>query len=310
MLCMTTVGSAVPVAAAETAPRIVFTRQLDGGGSTVFTVNPSGRDERQVAIPLVAEDFNRSVWSHDGHRLLMSNIPYTDPTTGSFVGFRPATSAPDGSAFHLLALPQLPEDMYCSAWTPDDHRIVCGDDTPGLFSMRVSDGGGMRRLTVNPFGDQDVAVGFSPDGRRLAFLRYKPATKPSQDEQVALFLANPDGTRLHRITPYGLLEADELASANWSPDGHSLISANSNGRLVIVSADGSGVRRIALAFGTPDYFAVMPAYSPDGRQIVFSAFRQAPADLFVANLDGTHVHQITDSPVNEYSADWANLRLH
>ncbi len=62
-------------------------------------------------------------------------------------------------------------------------------------------------------------------------------------------------------------------------------------------ADGSHVTPIHLSLGdTGTTFAVTPAYSPDGSQIVFALFQRSQADLYVANRDGSDAHAITDTP--------------
>jgi Tol biopolymer transport system component len=297
------VSLAGPASATQSAQRIVFSRQLAGGGSDTYTFGPAGRHLHRVDIPLTGEDFGRAVVSHDGRRLLFSNIPYTDPTTGAFVGFRPATSDIDGSRFHVLVLRHRGIDMFCSAWTPDDQRIVCSDDSPAMFTLRAADGGGQAYLSRNPVGGSDVAVGYSPDGKKLAFLRSNSA------EQVALVVANADGSHAHRLTPFGLLQGDVFGSANWSPDGKSLISSLSDGHLIVLGADGSEATIIYLQIGTTDYFAVDPDFSPDGQHIVFSAFVHQEADLYRANVDGSHVIQLTNTPENELSPDWAVVHL-
>jgi len=314
VLVLGAVSSAPPSSASATphshqashskAGRIAFSRQLDGGGSQAFTIRPRGNDEQQVAIPLAGEDFGRPVWSHDGTRILFSNIPYFD-SDGNLVGFRPATSDPDGSDFHLLTLPERPVDMYCAAWTPDDRRIVCGDEV-GLFTMRAADGGGATRLTHNPFGSTDVPIGYSPDGRKLAFIRNNagdPATEA--DDTAALLVARSDGSHGRAVTPYGLLLAHELAGGDWSPDGRHLASATTDGRLVIVTVRSKRIATVPLRI-EGDYFAVLPSYSPVGTHLAFSLFRGAPADIYTARTDGSDVRQMTSSGTNELFADWSS----
>lgn len=310
LLGTTTVLVAPPTGAStDGRERIVFSRsRLDGSGAAVRTAEPNGAGGRAVHLPYVPEDFNRSTWSHDGRRLLHSNIPVNAPGTGKLVGFRPAISAPNGSRFRLLALPKLPTDMYCSAWTPTDRRILCsiGFKAPGLFSVRASDGGGRHRLTRNPFGSPDLAVGFSPDGTRIAFLRFRPGSGPHAEgqEKVALVVASPDGSHARRITGYHLLQAHELAWADWSPDGRRLVSSTPKGALVLVSAEGGNVTPVHLQVGRRA-FATLPTFSPDGNQVLFSLFRRGPADLYRARLDGSRVRAVTSSPKNDINADWS-----
>jgi Tol biopolymer transport system component len=278
------------------------------GGARVTTLDPDGSARAPVKLPDDLEDFNKSTWSHDGTRVLHSNVLVFDDS-GELVAFRPAITTPDGSGYRLLRMRRRGMDMYCSAWSPDDRRIPCSTER-GVFSFRVSDGRGGLRLTRNPFGGQDLAVGYSPDGTQVAWLRERPDPTPDEGsdlEREALFVADADGTHARRLTPWGLLQAHELAAASWSPDGTRFVSTTRRGRLVEVDAATGTVSTVPLALRAHD-FAVMPDYSPDGTRVVFAMFRNAPADLFVANLDGSGLQQITHTDDrSELSPDWATI---
>jgi len=288
--------------------RIAFSRVLPDGGSKPYTVNPDGGEEQAVETPYVNEDFGRAVWSHDGQQLLLSNLLRFDH--GELLPFRPATVRPDGSLFNLLELPQFPFDMYCTAWSPDDQRILCavGGDSAGMWSLGAADGSDPVRITTNPYRLQDNPVGYSPDGSRIAFLRFKPGHAPGRvegiDEKVALFVINADGTGLRQVTPYGLLLPHELASAAWAPDGAHLLAATRNGRLVEMRANGRGMHRILLDIAPGDYFAFSPSYSADGTRIVFSLAASAAPHVYTADLNGSNVVPVTDGETPELFPSW------
>lgn len=217
---------------------------------------------------------------------------------------------PDGSDFTLLDPPNAPFDMDCWAWYPNGTRILCGfgGDTPGIFSIRASDGGDPVRLTTNPTGGIDIATDVSPDGARFVFLRFKPGASPDPrpfwTQQVALYVANIDGTHLQQLTPFGLAAPHEVASAHWSPDSRKIISELSNGMLFVVRPDGSGLTPILLQVGTGDYFAFAPDWSPDGTRVIFCMFISGQEDLYSANLDGSDVVRITSTEQFENAPDW------
>ena len=297
------VGGGDTIAGTE---RIVTSALLERGGARVTTLSPDGSGVADVDVPDTLEDFNKSTWSHDGTRLLHSNVLVFDGS-GELVAFRPAITAADGSDYRLLRMRTRPMDMFCSAWSLDDSRILC-TNKGGIVSFRVSDARGARRLTSNPYGGQDLAVGYSPDGGRLAWLRERSDPSPDNgvdDEREALFVADADGSHARRVTRWGLLHAHELAGANWSPDGTTIVSATREGRLVEIDVATGAVSPIELALGSED-FAILPDYSPDGQDVVFSMFRHAPTDLFVANVDGSGLRRITRTPDrSELSPDWS-----
>jgi Tol biopolymer transport system component len=295
-----TVASAPQTSTDLVGGRIAFSRLLPDGGTQPYTVNPDGSDEQLVDVSALNEDWGRAVWSHDGQQLLLSNVLFDQD--GEFLGFRPATARPDGSEFNLLELSEFPFDMNCSAWSPDDRRILCavGGESQGMWSMAAADGGDPVQLTTNPDGLNDQAIGYSPDGTEIAFLRFRP------DGAVALFLVNADGTEPRQVTEFGELLGHEPASAAWSPDGEHLISATPSGDLVEVRADGSGAETIDLDLDTDDYFAFAPNYSPDGSRIVFSLEVAAAADIYTADGDGSNVTQLTDTDGPERFPSWTD----
>ncbi len=289
--------------------RLAYAKIHFGSGSDLFVAKADGSGETPLPLGNIAEDFATPVWSHDGSRLLITNMVIFD-NQGELVGFRPATVDPDGANYHLVTGTGLPTDMYCHVWTHDMQRLLCGIgvDQPGIFSVRATDGGDVRRLTTNPFGSGDVAWSLSPDGTRFAFLRYRPGPAPDpqpyRPEAVGIFTAKLDGSDVRQIVPYGLAQAHELASASWSPDGRWILSTTKSGRLFIVSAGGGALRQITVDDGQPKDFAFEPAWSPDGKRIAFSMFRNGQPDLFITDIDGRHTVRITDTPDFENGVAW------
>jgi Tol biopolymer transport system component len=309
----------VCVGAAAAKPpngQIAFARQLPGGGADIFVANPDGQHAQQVPLVYPAEDFGIPRWSPDGNRLLISNVVRFD-AVGNLLPFRPATVDLSGANFNLLEPPNAGFDMACpGGWYPDATRLLCGygEGPPGVFSIRASDGGDPVRLTTYPFGTNcnacDEPTDISPDGHRFVFLRFRFENGPNfRAQQVALFVENIDGTGLRQITPYGLAEPHEIASARWSPDGRDIISETKHGTLFVVHPDGVGLSMIRLQTGTTRYFAFEPDWSPDGTRIVFCMFINGQEDVYTANADGSDVRQVTDTPDFENGPDWGTHPL-
>jgi Tol biopolymer transport system component len=315
-LVVAAVASASPVGA-KTPGRngqIAFTRYDSTGGQHIFIANPDGTRERRLPMPAPADV---AVWSPDGSKLVVFAFRPDAPA-------RPATVNPDGSGFTLLEVPGLPRDIdvVCPAWSPDGTRLLCqasrapGDDPAlnGIYTIRAADGGGLRRLTVNPYlpNGNDLAGDFSPDGSRFVFARVKPGPEPTPDigQSAALFVARSDGTGLRQITRYGLPFSHGGATARWSPDGGRILFGSERGALFTVRPDGTSLRKIPLDTGGGRSFAFTPGWSPDGTGITFSldSSKTGQEDIYTARSDGRQVARVTDTQDFEDFADWGPSR--
>jgi Tol biopolymer transport system component len=315
-LVVAAMATASPVGAKTPGPngQIAFTRYDSSGEAHIFIANPNGTHEHPLPLPTPADV---AVWSPDGSKLVV--FPHRADAPA-----RPATVNPDGSSFMVLEVPRLPRDidLVCPAWSPDGARLLCqasrgpGADPGlnGIYTIRASDGGGLRRLTVNPyppsgnFGGGDNPGDFSPDGRRFVFMRARPGPEPTPDigQRGALFVGNPDGTGLRQITPYGLANSHGNGLARWSPDGSRILFASERGSLFTIRPDGTGLRKIPLETGAGRSFAATPGWSPNGRRIVFSLFHEQTEqeDIYTARSDGRQVARVTDTSEFEDFGDW------
>ena len=213
------------------------------------------------------------------------------------------------------AYPDLDQHLGCGSWSPDGSRFLCKtieDVKPvnGLYTLRSSDGGGLKRLTTSPHAAscssrqgvciEDTPVGYSPDGSLILFNRQKRTTHLGH-----LALVKPDGTGLQRLTPPDLRIHDEdfgSIPASWSPDGSRVAfiafnkaSPRARTALYVMNVDGSGLHRI-----TPPALQARHGarWSPDGQEIVFStAFGQTRfglgSQIWVVRPNGNHLRELT-----------------
>jgi Tol biopolymer transport system component len=274
--------------------QIVFGRFNPGlGDFQIFTANPDGTSQVQL-LPGVAECPR---WSPDGTRIL---VCVADP--GGLL--RPATVRPDGSGFRLLDNPDPTLNLACWAWSPDGARLGCeGWDNAnpsrpaGIFTPRSSDGGGLVRITANPFGAHDAMGDYSPDGGRITFLRSNDPNKGAG----ALYVVNTDGSGLRRITAWNFAQDP----GSWSPDGQWILFSSTDGKVFVVHPDGSGLRQIRLDAGPGRYSAFQPAWSPDGTQIVLRVFlATGEQHLYTVRPTGSDLRQVANTQGSDQFADW------
>ncbi|MFI8823269.1 LpqB family beta-propeller domain-containing protein [Streptomyces sp. NPDC053431] len=200
-------------------------------------------------------------------------------------------------------------------------------------------GGAPVKLTHTP-AVSDVMPSWSPDGKRVAFLRYgsggaidgiwtmkstggdlkpvpgtegasDPAWSPDGkriayskpvDSQRELYVADVDGTPATRLT----YSAQDEFHPTWSPDGKNLAFSRAD-----IASGTSRLMRIQLSslVQTPITLAGSHDWTPDwssGNRIVFSRVDATGfAHLYVIRPDGSGTHRITSARANDKNPSWS-----
>jgi TolB protein len=298
-------------APAGAAGRIAFSRGtsvLAGDEEKVtYTVNPSGTD-LQPLFEDGPSSFPR--WSPDGTEIQINccgdgmAAHIFDPETGDL---RRAFPSPDPTV-----------ELFCgSSWSPDGKRLLCGGygvDDPslnGIYSIRSSDGGGLTRITSPP-GGYDESGDYSPDGKRLVFLRLDEDERP-----VGIFVTNVDGSGLRRLTPTDMILGHSGWGGSWSPDGDQILivalaSEDAHKAIWTVNPDGSSLHQLPITPACGGLFSdptsagcYSPSWSPDGSKIVFTRSNAdgTSENIYIVNADGSGLFQVTDGGGDD-DPDW------
>ena len=196
------------------------------------------------------------------------------------------------------------------AWAPDGSHIAFEgwDDSNaarnGLYIASVN-GHNLRRFTRAPGTAHDIPMDFSPDGRRIAFIRPQPGT---QDPIGPVYVVDIDGLHLHRVTPPG---TDAAYSVRWSPNGEWLAFttywAVPDTPLFLIHPNGSALHTI---FRDSSHRSVVtPAWSPDGRSLLFglavATGEDHPVDaLCIVTVQGSDLRTVVTSGDFIRLPDW------
>lgn len=124
------------------------------------------------------------------------------------------------------------------------------------------------------------------DNGRITFGRFDPDLG-----DFSIWAANPDGTGQRRLTDVPSFFSD------WSPDGRRIAYDFADDTGVHIATMGPNGRRVRQLTSTPGIQEV-PRWSPDGRWIVFDAYRPRPGEPFSTSIwimraDGSRPRQLS-----------------
>jgi Tol biopolymer transport system component len=305
-------SSAPPSVVAPASPLrspIVFSRLLPGADEgDLFRIDPGRTDEQRI------RSINEWTLSPDGHSFMGVVLgPDGRLTTAIF--------DTNGSAYHVLPIPDPTLQIGYGSWSPDGSRIASeawdeGDPGRiGIYLRRSSDGGGLIRLT-NAGSRRDYPIpppAFSSDGSKVLFFRPHAKGETGDSAPLDLFVVDAGGGGLLRLTPRGMTSSFIWAGStvSWSPDGNEVAFVASQGSfwenrlrsVYVVEADGSGLRRIG-----PQGDIYDASWSPNGRWIAFTMASgrirwdaEHPLQLFLMHPNGSGVVRLTSQDDDLFS---------
>jgi len=240
--------------------------------SDIYVMNGDGTGQRKLIRTRTRRDDQQDrdpVWSPNGRK-----VAFWRETTHRHGDEIRIVNA-DGTGERRLAQGVTP------SWSPDgQHLVFQGRD--GLFVIGAN-GLGLRRLTHG-----GGAPDWSPDGRLIVFIKF-------DGHHTSLRLIRSDGTGERLLTSSRTGRHPE-----WSPTGNRIVDSKWS-RGFILNARGDLVRELDLPFYHGD-----PAWSPNGRQLIFSASgeNELEFDVYVMNTDGTARNRLTRTRLDESGVDW------
>ncbi|NOY28074.1 MAG: hypothetical protein GXP62_19590 [Oligoflexia bacterium] len=114
-----------------------------------------------------------------------------------------------------------------------------------------------------------------------------------------IYSMKPDGTELTRLTTSDDYEMDPALS----PDGSRIAYVDhSQASIWLMDVDGGNQAELTDGGGSWNY---QPAWSPDGTQIAFGNIATGTMALWVVNVDGSGLTQITDGSTYRGMPDWS-----
>jgi Tol biopolymer transport system component/DNA-binding winged helix-turn-helix (wHTH) protein len=193
-------------------------------------------------------------------------------------------------------------DMY-PTFSPDGKSIAFCSDRSGSFEIyaRQLVAGG-REVQVTSDGRMNVEPEWSPDGTMLAY---------HSQLRGGIWVVPAFGGVARRLSEFG-------SRPRWSPDGSSIafqsdeltdigpvaFGAMPPSTIWVMSADGGAPRQITQ-LGAPSGGHGSPAWSPDGRRLVFATYGGGLDALWTVPRDGGDVTRVTDGEALMFDPIWS-----
>lgn len=236
--------------------RLVLATNPYRGGNVILSMNPNGHARRQLTP---RGDWATPIWSPDGRKIFYSVLDRR--ADGAHKGIY--SMSVDGKEKRKLTS----KDDHLLSWSPDRRRVAFeriahleeSEVRSELWAMN-QDGTRKQKLYSRK---SDSSFSVSPDWRKLAFARYRPA--PGAFD---LYVMSLDGTGARRVT----LGTVNDCCAKWSPDSRTIAFSRESRRecypcaeegMWLVNVDGTGATKLVDGSGAG------AVWSPNGKLIAF-----------------------------------------
>ena len=261
-----------PVVSSDGA-RILFVSDRDGH-SEIYVIKADGTGEHRVTTS--PESKGIPAWSADGRRVRYTtgtgdtsvitevDLDGTHPRELARVSGRSATVSPDGQQVIYMRGPWTEVSLF-RASIDGTHEHLLNDGKSVAWNSQ-----------------------WSPDGTMVAF------TMRLASGQLQVVAVNVDGSQRRQLTSVPAEEGGAQVPS-WSADGRRMafqVNSGGHGAHIWVMDVATGKATKLLPHTTADLDET-PAWFPDGTRLAFQSNRTGRMEVWVVNIDGTGLRQVT-----------------
>ncbi len=286
---------------ASAQSKILFSRS-PGGLNTGGTLNLLVYDLQTKTTSLVIKgtvnrrgEYN-AVTSPDNSQILFNTYRYS--------GWKLAMADfSEGKTSKVRRLTARGNYEYRPKFSPDGNQIAYQEynwstDKSGIF---VADKNGKNPKHLIDLGVGSQNLDWTRDNKSVVFTYLK-------DNSLGIYSKAIDGGALKKISTH---TANDFAPSTSKTADKLAFLSDKTGKidLFVMDLDGKNLSNLTADLNTVDadandIWAYSTAWSPDGKQIVFNAMLNGNLELFVVNVDGTGLSQITKNKDSDITPFW------
>lgn len=193
--------------------------------------------------------------------------------------------------------------------SPDGDNLAFSDFRDGswnIYSVNANAGAAVRQITTS--NSHEYSPVYSPDGTAILFLQSE--TQRGKEGEV---VSNKSYLWTYALSNGALTQYVEGKAPSYLPDGRRVVISRHNkdtGYNDLWMVDLENGQEFSLASSETKGFD-MPSVSPDGKKVLFvsrstSETASDNLDLYLINIDGSDLRQLTFHPGHDMSPQWAN----
>lgn len=283
---------------------LVYTLDATGHGTWSFTtMRPDGTGHTVLDNPVAGLNLAPGASSADGRVVAFWGWDDSDPAKSGLYA-----AAPDLAGLRqVAAVPAGAMAVEPFGVTPDGARIIFFAETGQVGNVThagdlyVVEAAGGEPRKLNADGTKAAFVGatpspgsLSPDGRRLAFAAFDGSSGKG-----TVYVVDVAGGEPERVTA----PAAGIYSVAWSPAGDLIAFTTLGARASVSLVRPDGTEEHVVSPTTDD--VGYPSWSPDGKAFVVRRGPSGAGDLWIMDLEGRFIGQVTHEPSDYGWISWA-----